>query len=89
MVSRTVSLEASAYERLRAAKRPGESFSETVNRLLVDSRPSFHALAGVLTRADTDDLRGAVRSMRAAEASAERSRLNSMVGGRRGRLARH
>ncbi len=85
--SRTISLESSAYERLRAAKRPGESFTETVNRLLEDSRPSFRVLAGALTRADGDALRSAIGAMRSSEALPEQSKLRTMSGGRRGRSA--
>ena len=32
MATRTISLELDAYEKLEAAKRPGESFSATVRR---------------------------------------------------------
>ncbi|MDE0220221.1 MAG: antitoxin VapB family protein [Spirochaetaceae bacterium] len=32
MATKTISLELDAYERLKAAKRPGESFSATVRR---------------------------------------------------------
>ena len=32
MATKTVSLELDAYEKLRAVKRPGESFSEVVRR---------------------------------------------------------
>jgi hypothetical protein len=32
MAIKTISLELDAYEKLRAAKRPGESFSEVVRR---------------------------------------------------------
>ena len=87
--SRTISLETSAYERLRAAKRPGESFTETVNRLLQDSRPSFRVLAGALTRVDGNEVRRAISAMRANEAVPEQSRLDAMTGGRRGRVTRH
>jgi predicted CopG family antitoxin len=33
MASKTISLENSAYERLKASRRGGESFSDVVNRL--------------------------------------------------------
>jgi predicted CopG family antitoxin len=87
MVSRTVSLEASAYERLRAAKRPGESFSQTVNRLLEASRPSFRALAGILTPSEATSVRRAVRGMREQERRAERVNLTRFEGPHRGRHA--
>jgi predicted CopG family antitoxin len=85
MVSRTVSLEASAYERLRAAKRPGESFSQTVLRILEPSRPSFRMLAGALTRSDAAKVSKAIADMRVLEALAERGRFPPRRSGPRGR----
>ena len=87
VVSRTVSLESSAYERLRAAKRRGESFSQTVNRLLEASRPSFRVLAGILTPDEAAQVRRAVRQMRRSEAKAERTNFARLGGSRRGRHA--
>ena len=78
MGSRTVSLENSAYERLKAAKRPGESFSVAVNRILMGTRPSYRSLAGFLTKAEADQVWKAIRRMRAAEAPAERAHLESL-----------
>ncbi|MGB0653699.1 MAG: antitoxin VapB family protein [Thermoplasmatota archaeon] len=46
--SRTISLEQSAYDALAAAKRPGESFSRTVHRLVGTERPRLGDLAGLL-----------------------------------------
>ncbi len=41
MATKTISLELDAYERLRASKRPGESFSGVVRRAVFpDSPPS-------------------------------------------------
>jgi len=41
MPTRTITLELDAYERLRASKRPGESFSGVVRRAVFpDSPPS-------------------------------------------------
>jgi len=73
--SRTVSLERSAYERLRAAKRPGESFTVLVNRLLEGSQPSFRSLAGVLSKEDARAVREAIKRMRKAEGRSESERL--------------
>lgn len=88
MPSRTVSLEKSAYERLRAAKRPGESFSVTVNRLLEGSRPTFRSLAGFLSAKEARAVREAVGRMRDLEAVAERERVERLVGAH-GRHPRH
>ncbi len=41
-------MEDSAYGRLKAAKRPGESFSEVVHRLLGGKEPSFLDFHGIL-----------------------------------------
>src|SRR5207302_5512702 len=41
MGTKTISLEDSAYSRLKAVKRPGESFSDAVNRVLGANEPSF------------------------------------------------
>lgn len=75
MASKTVSLESSAYERLKASKLPGESFTEAVNRLVKGSAPSFRTLAGSLTPADSRAIKSTIRRMRAAEAVAEQNSL--------------
>ena len=85
MASRTVSLEASAYDRLKSAKRPGESFSETVNRILAPTRPTFRSIAGILAPADGLKVRKAIYQMRRLEEKAERARLTKIGGPRRGR----
>lgn len=87
MASRTVSLEASAYERLRLAKREGESFTDTINRILKDSQPSFSRLAGVLSREDARLVRSGIQHMRELERRAEGARLTQNRRGRRGRHA--
>ena len=87
MTSRTVSLEASAYERLRLAKREGESFTDTINRILKDSQPSFSRLAGVLSREDARLVRSGIQRMRELERRAEADRLTQYPRSRRGRHA--
>ncbi|MGA8425302.1 MAG: antitoxin VapB family protein [Thermoplasmata archaeon] len=69
-----MSLESSAYERLKAARAPGESFSETINRILAGSRTSIRSLAGFLSPSDCNRVKTAIRRMRAQEAPAERGR---------------
>ena len=69
-----MSLEASAYQRLKSAKAPGESFSETVTRILANSRPSIRSLAGFLSPSDAELVKATIRRMRAQEAPAERAR---------------
>ncbi len=39
MATRTITLELDAYEKLRAAKTPGESFSEVVRRAVFPGTP--------------------------------------------------
>jgi len=85
MARRTVSLEASAYERLRAPRRPGESFSQAVIRILEPSRPSFRSLAGAVTRKDAARTRAAIRDMRALEAPVEQARHPALRSVSRGR----
>lgn len=47
MATKTITLEMDAYERLRSAKRAGESFSEVVRRALFpDSAPTGADLLG-------------------------------------------
>jgi len=76
MPSKTVSLEASAYERLRAAKAPNESFSEVVNRILSRDQPSCRDLAGYFSPSEAESVRSAIGRMRAGEAPAEKLRIS-------------
>lgn len=39
VATKTISLELDAYEKLRAAKKPGESFSEVVRRSVIEDAP--------------------------------------------------
>jgi len=64
MGSRTISLEDSAYDRLRAAKRPGESFSDVVHRILGTREPSFSRFKGLLDQKSAEALSRAVARMR-------------------------
>lgn len=39
MATKTITLELDAYEKLRAAKKPGESFTEVVRRATIPDAP--------------------------------------------------
>lgn len=68
MASRTISLEQSAYQRLAAAKRAGESFSDVVNRLTQQQEPSLLDLVGVIPAKAGDELKETVLHHRAEQA---------------------
>jgi hypothetical protein len=61
MATKTISLELDAYEKLRAAKKAGESFSEVVRRAIFPDEPLTGAslrssLRGGGSRIREDDL---------------------------------
>lgn len=55
MGSKTIRLDDDVYAKLCAAKREGETFSETVERLI--GAPSLTELAGILDPDTIDDMR--------------------------------
>lgn len=68
MASRTISLKESAYEALRQAKRPGESFSKVVHRLLRPANDPLRRMTGLL-----DPVKGeAMRELLDAKRSMDR-----------------
>lgn len=77
MPSRTVSLEQSAYQRLKAEKKAHESFSQLVFRLLPEHRHSLTELAGTLSPGDAAGIRRVIQEARRAEAISERGPLRS------------
>jgi predicted CopG family antitoxin len=76
MGSKTISLEDSAYMKLKAAKRPGESFSDVIHRILVDREPSFSDFQGLLDRKATDRLAEAIARMKREDIEAQKRRLS-------------
>ncbi len=72
MGSRTISLEDGAYEKLKASKRPGESFSDVVHRLLGPRQPSLLDLHGLLDEDGARELAATVERMRREDVEAQR-----------------
>lgn len=56
---RNIRLSEEAYQRLKRRKQPGESFSDTVNRIAGER--SLLELAGILSDAEAEDMREAIR----------------------------
>ncbi|RQG99006.1 antitoxin VapB family protein [Natrarchaeobius oligotrophus] len=70
MATKTISLDEEAYERLKARKKEGESFSETVKRLAGER--SWNEVAGILSEGEARDLESAIEEGRTR--SKERSK---------------
>lgn len=73
MGSKTISVSDEAYARLKAKKKPGESFSDTINRLTAKKRLS--EIAGVLDEEDIKVIEKAVAAIR----SQSRERISELV----------
>lgn len=56
---RNIRLSEEAYQRLKRRKQPGESFSDTVNRIAGER--SLLDLAGILSDAEAEDMREAIQ----------------------------
>jgi len=72
MATKTISLDEEAYERLKAHKREGESFSEVVKRLAGER--SWMEVAGVLSDDEAEELEGIIEDRR-ERSSDRRDRL--------------
>ena len=87
MASRNVALQEATYERLKAARRQGESFTEAVDRLLAGKEPSLLDFVGLIPRKDAEELARTVEAMRKEDMELERRRWGPLpaAGGRRSR----
>jgi predicted CopG family antitoxin len=77
MGTKTISLADDAYERLKAAKRDDESFSDAVRRLAPGVRIAEYV--GVLDEATADDLEAAVAERRAERTAGRRARVRRVA----------
>ena len=64
MASKTIGITEEVYERLRARKRTGESFTELVDRLLDETTPDWEEGFGTLDQAEMTELEEAIRTSR-------------------------
>ena len=64
MGTKTIGLREDVYERLRAQKRPDESFTDLVDRLLDEREPDWREGFGTLSEEEADELREAVTESR-------------------------
>lgn len=60
MASKTIGIKEDVYERLKAHKRGGESFSETLDRILHELDSDWRTNAGFLTDEEAADLKAEV-----------------------------
>lgn len=74
MSTTTITLERSAYEVLKSRKRPGESFSEEVLRLLGKSQPHLKEFLTLFGPGDPRAIGDAIEEVRAEDIATERRR---------------
>ncbi len=74
MGNKTISVSDEAYARLKAMKKPGESFSDVINRLT--SRKRLSELARVLSDEDGEILETTIAALR----SRSRKRISRLIG---------
>ena len=60
MASKNIGIKEDVYERLKAHKRSGESFSETLDRILHELDSDWRTNAGFLTDEEAADLEAEV-----------------------------
>ncbi|MFQ5552322.1 MAG: antitoxin VapB family protein [Thermoplasmata archaeon] len=72
MKRKNISVDRVTYALLRAAKRPGESFSAVIRRLLAHEEPSFSAIRYLFDEDEAKELAETIRKMRGEEVGPDR-----------------
>ncbi|GAD53875.1 hypotheical conserved protein [Halarchaeum acidiphilum MH1-52-1] len=78
MATKTISLDEEAYERLKAHKQEGESFSDVVKRIA--SERSWTEVAGELSDTESEELEALVEQGR-SQSRTRRDRLDGTLQG--------
>lgn len=74
MATKTISLAEDAYERLKAKKRAGESFSDVVRRLTTDVE--LDEFFGALSDETADEVEAVVEQRRREQDDSHRARVD-------------
>jgi len=77
MGTKTISLTDDAYERLKAHKREGESFSDVVRRLA--DTPDLEEYHGIVSDETAEELEDVIRSRRETRNEQRRKRRDEIV----------
>jgi predicted CopG family antitoxin len=77
MGTKTISLADDAYEKLKAHKREGESFSDVVRRLA--GGVTLSEYYGVLDEGTADDLERVIEERRAERSATHRERVSDIT----------
>lgn len=75
MGTKTISLENSAYSKLKAAKRAGESFSDVIHRIVGSREPSLLEFTELLDKKASEDLARAIARMRDEDIALQRRKM--------------
>ncbi len=75
MGTKTISLEDSAYSKLKASKRPGESFSDVIHRIVRSPEPSLLEFTELLDKKASEELARVIARMREEDIALQRRRM--------------
>lgn len=73
----TIRLERSAYELLKGQKRPGESFSKEIARLLGEGRPSLRGFLEIVVGKDGTAIADGIEAVRGSDREIELRKYRS------------